>query len=84
MRRRYPDPLLQINPETARKLGIADGDVVHIETPLGSIRQKAELMEGIHPEVVHADGYWWFPEQPEADPCLFGVWDSNINSIIPD
>ena len=84
LRQRYPDPLLQINPETASSLGIADGDTVCIETPLGTVRQRAKLMEGMHPQVVHADGYWWFPEQPEAEPVLFGAWDSNIDSILPD
>lgn len=84
LRQRHPYPLLQIAPETAARLSIAQGDTVYIETPLGTVRQKAQLLEGMHPQVVHADGYWWFPEQPEADPCLFGVWDSNINSIIPD
>ena len=84
LRERYPSPLLQINPETARSLGIADGDTVCIETPLGTVRQKAQLLAGMHPTVVHADGYWWFPEQPEAAPGLFGVWEANINAILPD
>ena len=84
LRKRYPAPLLQINPETAHGLGISDRDVVCIETPLGTVRQKAQLLERMHPRVVHADSHWYFPEQPEADPGLLGVWDSNINSIMPD
>ena len=84
LRRRYPYPLLQIHPETAKDLGISDGDSVYIETPVGTVRQKAQLVEGIHPKVVHADAYWWYPEQPGTAPCLFGIWDSNINSILPD
>jgi len=42
------------------------------------------LTESVSPEVVHAEGYWWFPEKPDKDPELFGVWESNINAIIPD
>ncbi|MFC2068435.1 molybdopterin-dependent oxidoreductase [Chloroflexota bacterium] len=84
LRRRYPYPLLQLHPETAQKLGINDGDPVYIETPVGKIKQKAQLTPGIHPRVVHADGYWWYPELPGEEPSLFGVWDSNINSILPD
>ncbi len=68
----------------AKGMGISEGDPVYIETPVGRVRQKAQLFEGIHPQVVHADAYWWYPEQPGMDPCLFGVWDSNINSILPD
>ena len=83
LRKLYPDPLLQIHPETASELGIAGGDWVYIETPEGRIRQKAQLTEGIDPRVVHADGFWWFPERAGEEPSLFGVWDSNINALVP-
>lgn len=83
LRQAYPYPLLQIHPDTAEDLGIADGDTVYIETPEGRVRQKARLTDGIHPRVVHADAFWWYPEMPGNDPCLFGVWDSNINVITP-
>jgi len=84
LRSKRPYPLLEIHPETAQGLGIADGDPVYIETPLGRIGQRAKLTTGIDPRVVHADGYWWYPELPGEEPCLFGVWDSNINAILPD
>jgi anaerobic selenocysteine-containing dehydrogenase len=84
MRRQHPYPVLQIHPDTARSLGIADGEWVYVETPLGRIREKAQLFDGIHPRVVHADGLWWYPEQPGAEPSLFGVWDCTINAIVPD
>jgi anaerobic selenocysteine-containing dehydrogenase len=83
LRKKYPDPLLQINTQTAEEAGIADGDDVFIETPLGRIKQKARLIDDMHPRVVHADGYWWYPEKAEAEPSLFGAWESNINSILP-
>jgi len=83
LRKLYPYPLLQIHPETAADLGIAEGDTVYIETPEGRIRQRAKLWDGIHPRVVHADGYWWYPELQGKEPCLFGVWESNINAITP-
>ncbi|MFA4836189.1 MAG: molybdopterin-dependent oxidoreductase [Dehalococcoidia bacterium] len=84
IRKRYPDPLLEIHPETAGKLGIAGGDWVWIETPMGKVKQRARLVEGMLPQIVHADGYWWFPEKSEAEPSLFGVWESNIDAIVPD
>jgi anaerobic selenocysteine-containing dehydrogenase len=84
LRKKYPHPLLQINPQTAADLGIAEGDSVYIETPLGRVTQKAQLLEDMQPNVVHADGYWWYPEKPEAEPSLFGVWESNIDSILPN
>ncbi|MCM8832346.1 MAG: molybdopterin-dependent oxidoreductase [Candidatus Omnitrophica bacterium] len=54
---------LMINNETAKKLGIRDGDTVWVESPYGRIKAKAKLTEGIHPEVVglqHGFGHWAF------------------------
>jgi len=45
------NPLI-INPETAARQGIGDGDEVIIESPNGSARGRAELSSRIHPEVV--------------------------------
>jgi anaerobic selenocysteine-containing dehydrogenase len=84
IRKVYPNPLVRMHPETAAELGIADGDTVVIETPEGKVRQKAKVWDGIHPRVVQADALWWYPELPGKDPCLFGVWESNINAILPD
>jgi len=84
IRRRYPDPIMEISPEKAAELGINEGDWVWIETPMGKVKQRARLLEGMPPLVVHADGYWWFPEKEEAEPSLFGVWESNIDAIVPD
>ena len=45
-------PLIEINPETARSIGIADGDMVRVNTVRGSIAIEARLTEDIHPRVV--------------------------------
>ena len=74
----------QIHPDKAKELGIRDGDWVYVETPLGRVREKAQLFEGVDPRVVHADGLWWYPEQKGQEPNLFGVWDCTINAIVPD
>jgi len=84
IRRRYPYPLVQINPQTAKKLGIADGDWVWIESPRGRIRQKAKLFGGIDPRIVHADYCWWYPELPGEEPWLHGAWESNVNVLVND
>ncbi len=44
---------VEINPETAHHLGIADGDEVWVESPLGRIKTKARLYPGTRPEVVN-------------------------------
>ena len=84
LRRMHPDPLLQIHPKTAAKLGVKPGDWVWIETPVGRCKQRVFLFDGIDPRVVHAELGWWFPEKPGADPDLHGAWESNINVVISD
>ncbi|MFC2014170.1 hypothetical protein ACFLU8_04810 [Chloroflexota bacterium] len=37
---------------------------------------KARLTKGIHPDVVHAQHGWWFPEQ---DPTEYGWAKANVN-----
>ncbi|MFC2060628.1 molybdopterin-dependent oxidoreductase [Chloroflexota bacterium] len=84
VRKRRPHPTMQIHPDTAAKLGIAKGDWVWIETVRGKVKQKAELFDGLTPDVVHAEHGWWFPELPGEDPWLHGVWESNINVVMDD
>jgi anaerobic selenocysteine-containing dehydrogenase len=77
MLHRYPR--VQVNPITARSLGIGDEDWVWIETQRGRCMQKCEYYPGIDEDVVHAEHGWWYPEEPGEEPHLFGVWRSNIN-----
>lgn len=83
-RKRRPNPIVQINPETAKKLGIEDGDWAWIESPRGTIRMKCEYFDGIHPQVVHCEHAWWLPEMPGGEPWLRGVWESNVNVLTSD
>ena len=78
LRRIHPEPRVRINPVTAEKYQIKDGDWVWIESPRGKCRQKAHLTLGVDPRVVLADPGWWFPEKRGPD---YGVWDSNINLL---
>ena len=79
LRKLMPDPLLEINSNTARRLGIVDGDWVWIESPRGGkIKQRARLTDGIHPSVVHAQHGWWFPEKGPPD---YGFRESNANLL---
>ncbi len=84
IRKRRPDPLVEIHPDTATKLGINEGDWVWIESPRGRIRQKAKLFDGMAPNIVHAEHGWWFPELPGEEPWLHGVWESNVNVLTDD
>lgn len=83
LREIVPDPIVELNPETAARLGIIEGDWVNIENMLGKCKMRAHLTPCIHPKVVHAQHGWWFPEQEGEEPNLYGVWKSNINSLMP-
>ncbi|UCB49533.1 MAG: molybdopterin-dependent oxidoreductase [Deltaproteobacteria bacterium] len=78
-----PDPLVEIHPDTARELGIGEGEWVWIENWLGRCRFRAKVTLVVPPWMVMAAHGWWFPEEPGPEPSLFGVWKSNINQLIP-
>jgi|SRR5579884_530696 len=83
LRRHHPDPLVELAPETAAGLGIAEGDWVRVETPRGSFRQRAHLVPGLALDVVNAER-WWYPEREGAEPSLFGFWESNVSAHTED
>jgi anaerobic selenocysteine-containing dehydrogenase len=62
LRKRRPDPVVQINPETAAGLGISEGDWVSVESPYAKVKLRAKLFGGIAPDVVNAEHAWWYPE----------------------
>ncbi len=77
-----PEPVVEIHPKTAAKLGIEDGEWVYIETGRGKIKQKAFLTPGIDPRVVSISYAWWFPEKGISE--LYGWQESNINILTDD
>lgn len=44
---------LEMNPESARELGLADKDLVWVESPFGSIKTKVRFVAALHPNVVN-------------------------------
>ena len=81
LRKRHPDPVVEIHPEAAASLGIADGDWVRLESPYGRARLKAKLFDGVAPDVVNAEHAWWYPETPAPD---YQWKDSCINLLYGD
>ena len=58
LREIVPELLVSINPTTAMKLGIDDGDPVMVESPRGSMEAKAYFTQGIDPRVVQVPSHW--------------------------
>jgi anaerobic selenocysteine-containing dehydrogenase len=84
LRRKAPDPELELHPETARSRGIAAGDWVRLETPHGSVRARAKLNTSLDPQVVCGHHGWW-----QAAPALglagyppFGPGSANLNLVL--
>ncbi|MBN2061296.1 MAG: molybdopterin-dependent oxidoreductase [Deltaproteobacteria bacterium] len=82
LRKRKPEPLVLIHPDTAFDLGIHEGDRVYIENRRGRIEQTASLSDGIDPRVVCVDYGWWFPER--GAPAQYGWDEANINMLTDD
>jgi anaerobic selenocysteine-containing dehydrogenase len=82
-RRKFPEPVARLNPLTAKEARIRAGSLMLIETPVGSVRQRASLTEDLPPGVVHADR-WWYPERATDADDPFGFWETNINVCTDD
>ncbi len=78
LRKKDPDPIVEIHPKVADEKGIQDGEWVWIETRRGKIRQKAKVTDGIKSNVVNIQHGWWFPEDDTPE---YGVWKSNANVL---
>ncbi|MCX6639059.1 MAG: molybdopterin-dependent oxidoreductase [bacterium] len=83
LRRRQPEPWVEMNHDTAIQAGIENDDLVRIFSPFGSCTMKARISERFPAGVVHCDSGWWYPEQEAAKPELFGFRRSNVNALLP-
>jgi anaerobic selenocysteine-containing dehydrogenase len=83
LREKMPDPYVEIHPDTAKKYGIDDGEWVYLENDMGRVKRKAMITRRVKPHHVHTMHGWWLPELDGKAPSLFGVWDYQINKIIP-
>jgi anaerobic selenocysteine-containing dehydrogenase len=58
LRKLMPQPLVEVNPDLAKSLGIADGERVVVESPKGSITLNARITPDIHPQVLSLQHGW--------------------------
>ena len=63
LRRRMPEPLVELHPDTATARGIHEGDWIEVSTVMGGMRARARLDKHLSPSVVCAQyGWWQYPD----------------------
>jgi len=84
LRRRAPEPEVELHPAAAAEREIASGDWVHIQTPKGSVRARAKMNASLDPNVVCGQHGWWqaCAEIGASGYDPFGPDGANYNAII--
>nr|WP_260854512.1 molybdopterin-dependent oxidoreductase [Paraburkholderia sp. BCC1884] len=86
LRKRSPEPEVQLHPDAAGERGIEDGMLVEVKTHLGSATMRAKLDPTLDSRVVWAQYGWWAGNQtlglPAANP--FAKDGANLNRLISD
>ncbi len=59
LRKRMPEPLVELHPATAATRGIRDGDWIELTTAMGAMRARAKFDRFLAPEVLCAQYGWW-------------------------
>jgi len=54
----YPEPMIEMHPQLAAKLGIADADLVTVESRRGTITLPAMVVTTIRPDTVFVPYHW--------------------------
>jgi anaerobic selenocysteine-containing dehydrogenase len=80
-RKKRPDPLVTLHPDTAKALDLTEGEWVKVESVQGSIRMRLRFSDTVDLRMADVDHGWWFPERSEEEPELFGVFESNALAL---
>jgi assimilatory nitrate reductase catalytic subunit len=54
----YPEPRIEMHPQLAEKLGIADGDFAKAETRRGDVTLRAMVVTTIRPDTIFIPYHW--------------------------
>ena len=84
LRRRAPDPVVDLHPDAAAERGIEPGDWVTIETPNGLARARARLDDTLAPNVICGQHGWWEECSQIGAPGYpaLGPGSANFNLVI--
>ncbi|CVI63607.1 molybdopterin-dependent oxidoreductase (plasmid) [Agrobacterium leguminum] len=87
LRRKRPEPLVEMHPDLASRHGIREGDMVRVATRTGSIVLKASFDEELAPDVVVGDYGWWESAPDLGLPGYSLDADgkgANYNALVPE
>jgi anaerobic selenocysteine-containing dehydrogenase len=59
LRRSFPEPFLEVHPQTAETERVQDGEWILLETANGKVKLKAKFNDSLHPAVVATVYGWW-------------------------
>ncbi len=86
LRRKSPDPAVEVSPRLAAKRGLAEGDWAILETLGGKVTLRVRFNHGLDDRVVVAEFGWW--EGCEAlsreGTDAVGSLSSSINAVLSD
>ncbi|WP_406632079.1 molybdopterin-dependent oxidoreductase [Amycolatopsis sp. WGS_07] len=86
LRKRFPEPVVELSAEAAAERGIEDGQWVRITTASADVRMRARIDPALHRDVVVAEYGWWQPAPdlalPGSDPLEDG--GTNYNLLVGD
>jgi anaerobic selenocysteine-containing dehydrogenase len=80
------EDVIKMNPADARRLGIADGDMVRVTSVTGAFETRAKLWEGMRPGTVtksYGQGHWAYGAVAAADFANHVPRGGNNNEIMP-
>jgi len=60
--KQYPEPLIELHPRLAAKLGIADGDWATAESRRGAVTLRAQVVTTIRPDTIFIPYHWAGPK----------------------
>jgi anaerobic selenocysteine-containing dehydrogenase len=82
LRKRMPDPLVELHPDTAREKGIREGDWVSIISSQGATQARARYNRSLQTDVICSQYGWWSHDPQGRGQHYNGLVDSGSTDPI--
>jgi anaerobic selenocysteine-containing dehydrogenase len=67
MKKYSAEAICELNPRTASRYGLKEGEMIWIESRKGRIQQRLKISEHVHPNVILAAFGWWDTEAEDNE-----------------